>query len=134
MKKVIYYVSPFAVLPLLFLLIGWAEGNSNVSPSVFMFLTYGGLFSVAALLGTFSPADNRLFDYLMTVFVPAAMCLALFVGLMFDEGCDGQAQLSLHHALNFEYYKTWLPIAGAMAVVTFGFSFRPIRLASRLHK
>jgi ABC-type spermidine/putrescine transport system permease subunit I len=66
-------------------------------------------------------------DYIITAFIPLSVFLALFVALLFDEGYDGSSRFSLSHALNIEYYRIWLPIAIIMMVVTFVFSFEPIR-------
>ena len=63
--------------------------------------------------------------FLLMIVIP--LLLVLFIALLFDEGCDGMPQFSLHHALNIEYYHSWLPIALAMMAITFVFSFKPIR-------
>ena len=82
------------------------------------------LFSV--VIGILSLTKTK-FDYIMTVIVPISVLVPLFVFLLFDEGCDGKPQFSLHHALNMEYYKTWLPVALVMMAITFIASFKPVR-------
>ena len=38
------------------------------------------------------------FDYIMTAIVPLSVFFALFISLLFDDGCDGTPQFSLIHA------------------------------------
>lgn len=89
------------------------------------------LLSFAVLIGTISQSKAK-FDYIITISVSLSMFLALFIGLYFDEGCEGMPQLSLSHALNTEYYKMWLPIVILMTLTTFATSFKPIRLSKIL--
>ena len=129
MKKTIYYIAPFAVFPLLVLLINFLdsmETQSNIWPALTLIL----FFLFAALMGTLSPTKKK-FDYLITLLTPAAFLCTLFVSLYFDEGCDGLPQLSLHHALNMHYYRVWLPYVAIMTGITFVTSFKPIRLAGK---
>ena len=125
MKRTIYYFSPLIIIPGIFLAVTLLE-SMKILKSITPFFLFAALFLFSALFGMLSPAKAR-FDLVITAFVPISMFLALFIFLFFDEGCDGTPQLSLHHALNMEYYKVWLPIALIMTVITFIFSFKPIR-------
>ena len=128
MKKIIYYIAPFVVFPLLALFINFLdrmEANAVIGRALTLVLFF--LFS--ALMGTLSPTDKK-FDCLITLLIPAAFLCTLFVGLYFDEGCDGLPQLSLHHALNMHYYRVWLPYVAIMTGITFIASFKPIRVAN----
>ena len=121
MKKIAYYISPFVFFTILFLLtplFDWTE--------ILEFIAFASLFLFAAVLGIISPSRAK-FDYLITIIVPVSAFFALFIALFFDEGCDGTPQLSLNHALNIGYYRAWLPTALVMTVITFVFSFKPIR-------
>ena len=126
MKKAIYYASPFILFPIIFGIFALLDEidiiNSNIL-AVFLFVLF---FVTTAFLGNLS-LTNKKFDYLMTVIVPLSFLLSIFVALFFDEGCDGMPQFSLHHALNIEYYRSWLPIVLAMMAITFVFSFKPIK-------
>ena len=126
MKKIIYYASPFILFPIIlgiFTLLDEIDIiNSNIL-AVFLFVLF---FVTTAFLGNLS-LTNKKFDYLMTGIVPLACFFALFIALFFDEGCDGTPQLSIHHALNIEYYRSWLPMVLVMTVIAFVFSFKPIR-------
>ena len=126
MKKIAYYISPFAILPMLFLLSTLLEGVEILKPIVpyFMIAT---LFLFAAVIGTLSQSKAK-FDYVVSIIVPLSAFFALFISLLFDEGCDGTPQFSISHALNIEYYRVWLPIVLITMVITFVFSFKPIRL------
>ena len=133
MKKAIYYASPFILFPIIFGIFNLLDEtdiiNSNIL-AVFLFVLF---FVTTAFLGNLS-LTNKKFDYLMTGIVPLACFFALFIALFFDEGCDGTPQLSIHHALNMEYYKIWLPIIAIMAVTTFVASFKPIRISKKIWK
>ena len=127
MKKTIYYIAPFAVFPLLVLLINSLD-SMEMQSNIWKPLTLILFFLFAALMGTLSPTERK-FDYLMSLLIPAAFLCTLFVLLYFDEGCDGLPQFSLHHALNMHYYRVWLPYVAIMTGITFITSFKPIRLA-----
>ncbi len=128
MKKTIYYIAPFAVFPLLVLLINCLD-SMEMQSNIWKPLTLILFFLFAALMGTLSPTERK-FDYLMSLLIPAAFLCTLFVLLYFDEGCDGLPQLSLHHALNMHYYRVWLPYVAIMTGITFITSFKPIRVSS----
>ena len=128
MKKTIYYIAPFAVFPLLVLLINSLD-SMEMQSNIWKPLTLILFFLFAALMGTLSPTERK-FDYLMSLLIPAAFLCTLFVLLYFDEGCDGLPQLSLHHALNMHYYRVWLPYVAIMTGITFITSFKPIRVSS----
>ncbi len=128
MKKAIYYVAPFVMLPIFFWFFIWLGDTNIIKPNVLITLTYILFFLFSALMGSLSCSDKK-FDYRMTAIVPVSLFVALFTGLFFDEGCDGNAQLSIHHALNMAYYCSWLPIAIGMMITTFVFSFKPIRVS-----
>ena len=121
MKKLAYYISPFVIFTILFLLTTLLD-----STEILEFIMIASLFLFAAVLGIISPLRAR-FDYLITIIVPVSVFFALFISLFFDEGCDGTPQLSFSHALNIEYYRSWLPMALVMTIIAFVFSFKPIR-------
>ena len=125
MKKAVYYVSPFVIIPIIFLITTLLESVEMLN-LIAPYFVFASLFLFAVLIGTISQAKSK-FDYIITAFIPLSVFLALFVALLFDEGYDGSSRFSLSHALNIEYYRIWLPIAIIMMVVTFVFSFKPIR-------
>ena len=84
------------------------------------------LFLFCVLIGNFTPTHKK-FDYIMTAIIPVVVLSTLFISLYFDEGCDGKPQFSIHHALNMEYYRIWLPTTSIMALTTFISSFKPFR-------
>ena len=120
MKKIAYYISPFVIFTILFLLTPLLN-----STEILEFIVFASPFLFAAVLGIISPSRAK-FDYLITIIVPVSAFFALFIALFFDEGCDGTPQLSLSHALNIEYYRSWLPMALVVTVIAFVFSFKPI--------
>ena len=120
MKKLAYYISPFVIFTILFLLPTLLD-----STEILEFIVFASLFLFAAVIGIISPSRAK-FDYLITIIVPVSAFFALFIALFFDEGCDDTPQLSLSHALNIEYYRAWLPMVLVMTVIAFVFSFKPI--------
>ena len=133
MKKAIYYASPFVLFPIIFGVFTLLDEIDIINSNIMEVGSFTILFVASAFLGSLS-LTNKKFDYLMTGIVPLACFFALLIALFFDEGCDGTPQLSIHHALNMEYYKIWLPIVAAMAVTTFVASFKPIRIPKRIWK
>ena len=125
MKKTIYYFSPFVIIPIIFLIATLLESVEILKPTAPFFL-FTALFIFSLAIGVLSPTKTT-FDYVITAIIPCSVLLSLFVGLLFDEGCDGKPQLSLSHALNMEYYKVWLPIVLTIMLITFITSFKPIR-------
>ena len=130
MKKMLYYASPFVLFPIIFSVSVLFE-KIDIAPSIFRILICIVLFVFVAIMGSLSTA-NKKFDYIMTAIIPISFFLALFIYLFFDEGCNGKPQLSLHHALNMEYYKAWLPFVAIMMIITFIASFKPIRISKKI--
>lgn len=130
MKKTLYYISPFIILPIIISAFTLLDKTGIISANVMIIFTCITLFLFSAVVGNLSSA-NRNFDYIMTAIIPLSFFLALFIALFFDEGCDGKPQFLINHALNMEYYKPWLPIVLSMAIVTFVASFKPIRVLKK---
>ena len=125
MKKAAYYTSPFVVVPIIFLIVSLIE-SAEILKTIVPYFMFVALFLFAVVIGILSPLKAK-FDYIMTAIVPLSVFFALFISLLFDDGCDGMPQFSLSHALNIEYYRSWLPIALVMMGITVVFSFKPIR-------
>lgn len=125
MKKTIYYFSPLIIVPGILLMTTLLESIEILKPIAPFFL-FAAFFMFSFVVGVLSPAKTR-FDYAMAVIAPCSVLLSLIIALFLDEGCDGKPQFSLHHALNVEYYKTWLPIVLIMLVIILALSFKPVK-------
>lgn len=125
MKKTIYYFSPLIIVPSILLTTILLESIEILKPIAPLFL-FAAFFMFSFVVGVLSPAKTR-FDYTMAGVAPCSVFLSLFIALFLDAGCDGKPQFSLHHALNVEYYKTWLPIVLIMLVIILTFSFKPVK-------
>ena len=112
------------------LLIDLVEKNGVLQEEYTMYFGIALILLVSAVIGNFSPS-RKIFDIGGAIAVALSLCVALFIMLIFDEGCDGGAQLSISHALNLQYYKAWLPIICASAVIALLASFKPIKHAQR---
>lgn len=132
-KKIIYYAAPFVFFFLVFLLVFLLDSTDIIGSGPVFILMCILLLSFPIIIGGFSPSDKK-FDYIITAIVPLALLFTLFIFLFFDEGCDGKPQLSISHALNIEYYKTYFPIAAILTVSTFVASFKPIRFIKKERK
>jgi len=110
----------------LFILI---DGVEAIDSQILSLILNSLLLIACAIIGTLSPSQKR-FDYVMTSIVPISFVCSLFISLLFDEGCDGSARLSISHALNGEYYLIWLPIIIIMTAITFIASFKPYRIVN----
>ena len=98
MKKTAYYLSPFVIVPIIFLIATLLENAEILKPIVPYFM-FALLFLYAVVIGMLSPLKVK-FDCVMAALVPFSVFFALFIALLFDDGCDGMPQFSLHHALN----------------------------------
>ena len=130
MKKIFHRISIFAIFPIILLLVDLGEKNEVLAEEYVMYLGIALILLASAVIGNFSPS-RKIFDIGGAIAVALSLCVALFVMLIFDEGCDGGAQLSIAHALNLQYYKAWLPIICAAAVIAFLASFKPIKHEQR---
>ena len=129
-KKTVYYLAPFILIPVIIILLTFAEAAGLIKPADSTLAVQVTFFLFCVMMGNLSPTDKQ-FDFLIALLVPLSFFFALFIFLFFDEGCDGMPQLSLAHALNPEYYLLWgMPTIG-MAVITLAASFRPIRILKR---
>ncbi len=132
-KKIIYYAAPFVFFFLVFLLVSLLDSTDIIGSGPVFILMCILLLSFPIIIGGFSPSDKK-FDYIITAIVPLALLFTLFIFLFFAEGCDGKPRLSISHALNIEYYKTYFPIAAILTVSTFVASFKPIRFIKKERK
>ena len=125
MKRTLYYISPFVIIPIIFLITSLLEGVEILEPTA-PYFAYTALFLFTVMLGALSQLKTT-FDYIITALLPLSVFFALFLFLFFDEGCNGRPQLSLYHALSIEYYRPWFLRVLVMMVITFVFTFKPLR-------
>lgn len=129
MKKKLFYVIPFIVMPLL-LLICEALDNANLfhmSPYILSAVLL--LFSLT--MGFFSTTP-RTFDFLLSAMIPLSLFCCMFVGGFFDK-TDLETRFHLYKAVNAAFQPIALQLYVAMAIAACLASFRPIRnLKSRI--
>ena len=131
MKKTLYYLSPFIIVPVWVLLINlidqWAL---SIIPYVFI----GGLLLLSALIGGFTPAKEKV-DFRITFFVPLSFFLTMFIGGFFDTGtCSGKMRLDIEYAFEISTQPLALLIYALMALITFLASFLKIRILKGRNK
>lgn len=123
MKQKLYYVVPFAAVPLLLLLCEVLDNMKLLQMSPYILGAVLLLFSVA--LGIFS-TTHRTFDYLLTAIMPISLFCCMFVGGFLDKS-DLETRFHLYRAVNVAFQPIALLLYFLMAIVTFLASFKRFR-------
>ena len=123
MKQKLYYVVPFAAVPLLLLLCEVLDNMKLLQMSPCILGAVLLLFSVA--LGFFS-TTHRTFDYLLTAIMPISLFCCMFVGGFLDKS-DLETRFHLYRAVNVAFQPIALLLYFLMAIVTFLASFKRFR-------
>lgn len=123
MKKRVYYAMPFIVVPLLMLL---CEVIDNVSLFPMTPYVMGVLLLLASVVFGFFSSSDGVFDYLMTLIMPAALFCFLFVVGFLDKS-DLGSQFHLYKALDASTQPIALLYYVSMAMTTFLTSLRCFR-------
>ena len=129
LKKTLYYLSPFIIVPVWGLLIDLIDQwGLSIIPYVYI----GGLLLLSTLIGGFTPAKEKV-DLRITFFVPLSFFLTMFIGCFFDTGtCSGEPRLDLVDAFVMSI-RVWY-IYVLMALITFLISFIKSRIFKKRRK
>ncbi len=123
MKKKLYYVIPFLVVPLLLLICEMLDNMNILQMSPYILGAVLLLFSVA--MGFFS-TTHRTFDYLLTAIMPLSLFCCMFVAGFLDKS-DLETRFHLYKAVNTAFQPIALHLYFLMAIVTFLASFKCFR-------
>ena len=125
MKKTVYYVTPFVIVPVLMLLLEFLDDNLlRMSP----YVLGGLLFLASAVIGNLTPT-HKSFDCIMTAIMPLSLfCLMFVVGLV--DGDPGPA-FDLQKAFEVAFAPMALVLYFIMAITTFFASFRGHRITKK---
>lgn len=123
MKKKLYYITPFVVVPLSLLLCELLD-NTNLLP-MSAYMLGAVLLTFSVIVGFLSPA-RRIFDYWITAMMPLSLFCCMFVGGFLDKD-DLEARFHFHEAINAALQPVALVLYVLMATATFLASFRYFR-------
>ena len=129
MKKYLYYITPFILIPAIGLLCDYLDNINLIHMSSYIVGLVLAFISV--VIGNLSPT-NRSFDYIMTIIMPLSFFCLMFLGGFLDRDCSGKSDFSLTDAVDTAFQSWCLIFYCIMAVMTFFASFKPMRVAKRL--
>ncbi len=130
MKKKLYYVIPFVVVPLLLLICDELDNIKLLQMNPYIMSAVLLLFSVA--MGFFS-TTNKTFDYLLTVIMFISLFCFMFVGGFLDK-CDLECRFHLYKAVKTAFQPIALQLYFLMAITTFLASSKRFRNIKKIFK
>ena len=123
MKKKLYYVMPFIIVPILMIFI---ELLDNVQlPKMNPYIIVGVLVLSCALFGFLSPSDKRM-DYLLAMIMPLSLFCFMFVVGFLDKN-DMGSRFHIYKAVNVAFQPSFLYLYFAMAIITLITSLKQFR-------
>ena len=124
MKKTVYYLSPFVIVPMALLLCEFLTYVNIINQSPYVIgIT---LFVVSVIIGNLSP-EQRTFDYIMTVLMPLSLLCTMFIVGFLDKD-DMETRFHFYKAFKAAFQTFALQYYFMMAVSTFLASFKAIRI------
>ena len=129
MKK-IYYILPFAFIPMLMLLCDLLTTFEiiNISPSIFSLV----LIFVGVVVGNLSVSSKK-FDYIMTTLMPLSFFCWMFI-IGYFTADDLETRFNFRIAFELVSYPWTLSTCSIMLLTTFVASFKPIRILEIIKK
>ncbi len=123
MKKKLYLLIPFVVIPLSMLLCELLDNMELLQMSSFI---AGAMFLlISAVVGFFSPT-HRTFDYLLTTMMPLSLFCFMFIAGFLDQS-DLGTRFLLYKAVDAAFQPMAIKLYFLMATVTFLASFKYFR-------
>ena len=128
MKKTIYYVCPFIIVPCSCLLSEFLNKRDvlNMNPYIF----FAELFIISAIIGNLTPTHRR-FDYIMTIIMPLSLFIAMFIGGFIDE-TDLGGRFYMYRAFEVAFQPLALMIYFMMGLTAFFASYKSFRIIRRI--
>ena len=129
MKKILYYLTPFIVIPLVTLIVDFLDevGLINMTPLSFVII----LALIGIVIGNLSSASKK-FDYIIALLVPIAFFVLMFVLGLFETACDDEPLLSVRIAFETAIQPWAIVNYIIMAVATFFASYKSLRISEIL--
>ena len=128
MKKTIYYICPFIIVPCSCLLSEFLNKRDvlNMNPYIF----FAELFIISAIIGNLTPTHRR-FDYIMTIIMPLSLFISMFIGGFIDE-TDLGGRFYMYRAFEVAFQPLALMIYFMMGLTAFFASYKSFRLIRRI--
>lgn len=123
MKKKLYYIIPFIIIPTLMLLCELLDNLELLRMSPYILCTL--LLLASAVFGFFSSTD-RTFDYLMTAIMPLSLFCLMFIAGFLDKD-DMGTRFHLDEAIETAFQPIAFILYFLMAFVTLWASFKHFR-------
>ena len=127
MKKKIYYVCPFIIVPFSCLLNEFFNKRDVLYMNPYIF--YAELFIISAMIGNLTPTHRR-FDYIMTAIMPLSLFIAMFIGGFLDQ-TDLGGRFYTDRALDVAFQPLALIAYFMMGITTFFASYKSFRIIKR---
>lgn len=130
MKKILYYLSPFIIVPFLAVAMEIIDdiGFIRMSPTILLIV----LGVVSDVTGSLSTAKTK-FDYIMTAMMPLSFFLTMFVAGFLDKD-DLETRFNLDRAFETAFQPYVLIFCLTMAIIVFFASYEKIRITKIIRR
>ena len=125
MKKRLYYFVPPLLTAILGCILSFLDKYDLDTCS--KYTMYISLFLICIISGNISTSEKK-FDLAITAIVPLSFCICMFLVGFLSEGDLGGRYYELKYAFEVASQPICLIIYAIQAIVTFIFSFKPIRI------
>ena len=130
MKRRLYYITPFIIIPLLMLMCECLDNAGIIRMSPYILIVT--LAFISFVFGNLSPTDKR-FDYIMTVIIPLAFfCFMFIIGFLDKDDMETRFHLDKAFKVSLQLFALYSYCL--MALITFLASFKPIRIMRIIKK
>lgn len=124
MKKSVYYITPFIIVPILSMLLAFLDNRALIKESTHILCVL--LLFTSIIIGNITPTRKN-FDYIMTVIMPLSFfCLMFIVGFL--DKCDLETRFHFDRAFKAISQPLSVKMYFMMGIITFLASFKPIRV------
>ena len=129
MKKFLYYLTPFIVIPFVTLIVDFLDevGLINMTPLLFVII----LALIGIVIGNLSSSSKK-FDYIIALLVPIAFFALMFVLGLFETSCDNEPLFSVRTAFETAIQSWAIVNYIVMAVATLFASYKSLRISEFL--
>ena len=130
MKKILYYLSPFIIVPFLAVAMEIIDdiGFIRMSPTILLIV----LGVVSDVTGSLSTAKTK-FDYIMTALMPLSFFLTMFVEGFLDKD-DLETRFNFGRAFEAAFQPYVLIFCLTMAIIVFFASYKKIRITKIIRR
>ena len=123
MKKKLYYVMPFIVVPLIMLSCELLDNTERLK--ITPYISGGVLVLSSGVFGLLSPS-NKSADYFITLIMPISLFCFMFVGGFLSKS-DLETRFHIHIAVDVAFQPIALILYFAMAIITLVASLKCFR-------